>query len=266
MKTNNQEGSMKPATLIVIATVIMILVAPGASAQESGLRPQLYFVEEIVVKPGEIETYEIALKGMIDDITGSRIPMTFVGYLADDFRYYFLFPVENFGSVDKLYKSFGELAGKMGKKWEALHKKLTGVIEFEKFFMLRMRPDLSYLPAKPRLAESEMAFHEVAFIYVQYGKQAAFEKACKETQKILRKNNIPDTMVVYSGDLGTDFPMYLLVKSGKDPDDLAERLRVVSKALSKTKLKDVAKAGRSTFRKVEIKKVWSRPDLSMLPK
>lgn len=55
-------------------------------------------------------------------------------YNTDDFRYYVLYSVENYGGIDSLFKKAGEFAEKVkAEEWEKL-RKLEYVINFFKSF------------------------------------------------------------------------------------------------------------------------------------
>jgi hypothetical protein len=244
---------------VAILTVGLLVSTAFAQA------PELIFVEQIVVRPEKSESYDTNIRVLFDEMHKVRYPFAFHGYVTSEYHYYFLAPIGGMENLPRLYQSFGELAGKMGKKWDSLHKRFEDTIEYEKFFLMYARPDLSYNPKHPRLKYNQLNYHRVIRFNVKYGKETEFERLRGEMKKLLFKADVHDFLTIYQGGLGTEGPVYYLIWSGLDAEYLEAMLKGLPGKIGKKQAEDLGRKLKATCRSIEEKRMWSLPHLSFVP-
>ncbi len=93
-----------------------------------------------------VEKYEAHTKEALALCEKFGIPFPFYVFTTDDFYYYFVWPIENYASLDSLFKAIGEWVAKMGDdNWQALVKSGEDTYEYMKWSIVHHRPDLSYM-------------------------------------------------------------------------------------------------------------------------
>lgn len=257
---------MKGKFIVIFLVQVFCLCASSALAQVGEQKAQLWFVEDVVVKPSMVEKYEAHTKEALILWKKYGTPSAFYVFNTDDFHYYFVWPIENYASLNSLFKAIGEWVVKMGdENWQALVKSGEGTYEYMKWSIIRLRPDLSYIPEKQVKKPEEASFVYLNFFYIQPGKEAEFERTLKEGVAFYRHVNFPFGFDVYIGDIGTEMPMYIYLSKTKD----AAEFYAGHDEAFKLHTEEAIKLRRKTFvtiRKMDVKTSVFRPDLSYIPK
>jgi hypothetical protein len=238
-------------------------------AQAEQQKTQLFFVEEAVVKPSMVEKFESLTKEALALCEKYGFPFPFNAFTTDDFHYYFVWPIENYGSLNSVFKAIGEWVVNMGdENWQTLVKSGEGTHEYMKWSIIRHKPDLSLTPEKPRLKPEQTNYRYWGLCYVQPGKEKEFEDVFKKIITLYRSKNLKNIdygWKLYMGDIGTDMPFYFFVHSGKNAADFCDQAEKRHEAMGK-ELPDLWWKVLETIRKYEYKTGWYRPDLSYTPK
>jgi hypothetical protein len=239
----------------------LFAVADLAFSQEK--KPQLYFIEEYVVKPPMVVKFEAVVKKALE--LGFPVPVT--TYSSDDLHYYFVYsPTENYAGVDSLFKAFNDWMAKMDeKKLQEWLKSQEGTFEYYKQGMIRLKPELSYVPQKPRLRLEEETFFHWCFCYIEFGKEKVIEDAFKEWAALSKSTGIANGFTVFAGDIGTDMPFYIMAKGGKSAADFYGEWDKMIKKWGEEKYAALLTKVMDCMRRYEYKTGMVRPDLSYLP-
>jgi hypothetical protein len=236
----------------------------AATAQEK--KPQLYFIEDYVVKPSMIPQFEAALKEFTTGFFQPYAwPWPFEAYATDDFHYYFLYPAENMAGIDKMFANFYEMLGKFGEeKYDSLNRKLGDATEYFKQGTITLSPELSYIPEKPRLKPEEVKFVYWGFCYVLPGKEKDFEEQFKKIVALFKTKKISSGFNSWIGGIGTEMPFYFYSETGKSPADFFLTSEKVMKLVDPD-VTNIWNAVLGLMRKYEFKMGLVRPDLSYTP-
>jgi len=258
---------MKPNKTVVV----FLLFAAGvlgfalqAPAQEK--KPQLYFIEDYVVKPGLVAPFEAAVKELVASIfTPYTWPWPMQTYVTEDFHYYFLYPFENMAQVDVAFTTFSQMIGKLGEqKWEAFNKKMGNAVEYYKQGTITYLPELSYAPEKPRLKPEEANVVYWGFCYVLSGMEREFEEQVKKMAALYKAKKISQGFNSWAGGMGVDSPFYFYSETAKSAADLYLTEERVMKLVD-PEATAIWKAMLGLMRKFEYKMGAYRPDLSYAP-
>lgn len=258
---------MKPkkwAGVFLFLAVCVLALSIAATAQEK--KPQLYFIEDYVVKPSMVPQFEAALKDLIATVYKPyNWPWPMETYSTEDFHYYFLYPFKNMAEIDKAFAVFSEILGKFGEqKWDALNRKMGGASEYYKQGTVTLSPELSYIPEKPRLKPEEMKFVYWGFCYVMPGREKEFEAQFKKIVALYESKKIDHGFKCWIGGLGTDLPFYFLSETGKSTADLFLTEEKVMKLVNPD-ITTIWNEMLGMMRKYEFKTGWIRPNLSFAP-
>jgi len=251
----------KMVVFLAVALVwVLSLTAAPSLAQEQ--KSQLYLIAEFHVKPAMIEEFETVVKREIE----LKYPHPFETYRTDDCIYYCLFPIENYGGIDKLKKAELEWISKIGKEFDALLKSAEGTIDYYKNGVVHLAPELSYVPAKPRYKPEEMKFVYWIFAYLELGKEKEFEALCKQYVDLYKSRAISMGWNTFVVEMGTEVPLYVISMGGKSPAEFFTEDEKQMKKLDRKKVEEMDKKWNSLLKKAEIKMGSPRLELSNIPK
>lgn len=257
---------MKAKICVLLAGVfVACFFAQVMLAQAQEQKPQLWFVEDMVVKPSKINDFEAVTKDFNAVFKKYGFPYPMNTYSSDDFHYYLFYPVENLSDLQKAYEIFGDIGKKLGEaNLQALMKRQGDAIEYYKQYFLRTMPELSYLPKKPRLKPEEKSAFIWDIYYCVPGREKEVEELGKEWMQLLKSKNYNDEVLYYIGDIGTEFPVYYGVLFAKDFADLYAQNKKMWELMGDEggKLYDKMMP---LVRKREGKSGWYRPELSFTP-
>jgi len=197
----------------IILLILIFIIPLSLIAQEN--KSQHYKVWDVVVKPGMFTDYEDALKKQIELSKKYNFPFSWSTYVSHDFHYYIFAEIENHGNIDEISTAFSKIAQEAGDEWQRMAEGAYPAVEYMKRGVVTLRPNLSYIPEKPKLQPEEAKFISWGFCYVKTGKSSEFETIQKEWVKLFKENNIPTGFNMFSGGVGTEQPFYFWAMSGK---------------------------------------------------
>ncbi len=254
---------MKPKTAVFLSLglLVSVLLSPALSqAQEQ--KGERFAIWEIVVKPSMAMKFEAMLKKEIE--MGPPYPWN--AYSTDDNHYYFTTPIENYAGIDKLFKMEADWAARMGEKLQEMVKGFAGTYEYYRFGVYRTRPDLSYMPEKPRLTPEETKFLYWGFAYVEVGQEQAFENLFKKWVELYKSKNMAMEWGTAVLEMGAEMPFYFWNMSGKSAAEFFTEDEKATKMFDEKMLMELGNKFMACLRKYEYKTGKPRPDLSVMPK
>lgn len=259
---------MKGKALISLTIVLIVsLWVIPALPQAEEPKPQLILVEEVVVKPAKVAEWEAHVKQAIELFTKYEFPYQLYAFSYDDFHYHFCRLIDNFADIDNFYKAYEGWSKKMGpEQWESLMKSGIGTLDYYRYFLIRYRPDLSYILEELGFnLWKEGHFIFVKSCYLNFGTEKEYEEITKKWVDIYKNKSIPSGWWTYVGDIGTNMPFYMFVIRAKSAADYYSQSEKIQKLLGEEIKKLMGKTW-SPVRKFETKTGRFRPDLSYLPK
>ncbi len=256
--------SEKRVGVFLFVTVGILALSFVAAAQEK--KPQLYFVEDYLVKPSMVAQFEGALKEAYNTIfTPNAWPWSIETYSTEDFHYYLLYRFENMADIDKAFAAFAEILGKIGvEKWDILNGKMGDATEYYKQGTVTLSPELSYSPETPRLKPEEAKLVYWGFCYVLPGREKEFEAQLKKIVALHYAKKVLQGFNGWIGGLGTDLPLYFYSETAKSGADLflasEEAMKLIDPEATR-----IWNSMLALMRKFESKMGSFRPDLSYAP-
>lgn len=255
----------KPMAFLSILASSALSFSAAQAAQDAPPPPSLYLMADIQVDVFRAQEYETALKDFIAALASFGFPVTFDTYATDDSRYYVIYELENYGSVDGLHQAWRQAASRIGpEKFRTLQARITAAESSRVLKFWTFRPDISFLPVPERLKPEEYGFYTWDYVQLLPGKEALFEAINREWAALSRAKGARDPFMTYYGGIGTDEPVYVWFEYGKSPADYAEAEERFWKSLGAEGV-ELSKRTRALIRRLETKTGRYRPDLSFAP-
>lgn len=254
---------MKSKNVAVLAGVCLllgILVLPGSSQDA-----QRMLAYECVSSEENAEAFEA---GMIKEIalySKYGLPFGWEAYSTDDHRYFFLIPIENSASIDKINTAFEEAAKKAGAEYEAVEKAFIGTYDHMSLNVITLHPDLSFAPEKPRVSSDLAKFYGWAFYYIKPGFEKQFMDLAKEFTALCKAKGAVDAYNLFTSELGRDLPLVMAASWDLSAEDYKRNNEEFWKTLGAEGEELITKAT-ALCRKVESVSGKYRADLSLIHK
>ncbi len=212
---------MKSKTLTALGLFLLAALCTFSIwAQDEKPKIQRYFVEEIIVKPEGVAAFESAAKEMAAALKTTDFPYPVNVFARDDNHYFFSFPMQNYGDLDKIFDAWSEAMTKWGtENYKALEERMVGTFESVNYSIIRLAPRMSYVPENPRLDPREALFRYWGSCYIKPGKQEQVRKNFIKIVEMCKEENIDSGWETYVVEFGSDTPCYFYTEIGKSAAD-----------------------------------------------
>ena len=198
---------------------VLFLITPTTFSQE--MKDQLYWVREEVAKVDMWDKYESTSKEWVKMMTEAGLDFPFMrASQRDDGHYYYLFPLDNYASIDKMQEIFGAAIEKIGKdKWSKFMVENESSMITHKDFIAKWSADYSYVPKKPRIKPEDATFIHWMFFHYKLENRKEIRDIMKEWKKLYQDKNISSGYSIWLIELGLDNNMIALTENYKDGAD-----------------------------------------------
>jgi hypothetical protein len=259
---------MKRQSVALAALVFAaFLIASLAAAQETA-QPKLFVLHQEQARPGMTKQYEEATKEYLSLVRQhhEKLPaLQFVVMAREDFRYSYLTPLENYGSLDKVQAGYGAMISAVSQaKWDELMARQGAATELIGQLIMLEYPGFSYVPAKPRLKADEERYVRMDYHYVLPGREPDAMAVAQATVELYRKKGVADGFRLFVVQVGPEMPLLIVMSSARDAADFEEREKVNEELLG-AEGKDLAQRAFAVLRRFETYSATVRPDLSIEP-
>lgn len=250
---------MKTTGIIVCLFLFMGIVS--VQAQEAPAMPELYLVMEEFVEPAVAPEFNKVQQEAVDLWKKFELNLTIFTYSTDVSSLYWVAPIENFASLDKMFAEVNKVTAKMkedgydaSKKFRDLSTTRASVIHWEK--------DLSYHPDESFMQSRDNRYCEWTFFYLKAGHEEEMAEASKKYIEFYK--NIEETWGwdLYTVVLGYDSPCWIVMNRSESP--LAMRqLESTLQENHMEKLTELWGNIQPHLRKIEVVTGWFQPTWSM---
>lgn len=244
----------------LLLSFLVSFAAFGADAP----KPELYIIHEEVVKPSAVAAYEAASKDFLAALWEKKVTSPAFNWTAGmttDFHYLYIARIENFAALDRNMAEWEKAKQAVGvDRWSSIERRSNDAISSYAEFVSMYRPDLSYMPATPRLKPEEHRYSRLQFFYLMPGKEKDAEAIARDYIALFKQKNIGDGFNLYMAIFGEDLPLLVASVGAKSPADYAaadER----TNALLGADLRALQQRAMSITRRFEERDVLMRPDL-----
>lgn len=231
-------------------------------------KPELYLIHEELIRPESMPAYESAAKDFMAALAEKKVSspaLTWNAYITDDLHYLYVMPIASFAALDSSPAEWDKAKAAVGAdRWSTLERRGAAATSSYNEFVTMHRPDLSYIPANPRLKPEEERFIQLNFYYLLPGKQSEAEAISRDYVALFKQKNISDPFSIYMGVMGNDLPVVVAVIPAKSAADQIAAEERINAALGADLLPLQARAMAVT-RRFDRRTATFRPDLSRMP-
>jgi len=253
----------RKVSVFVLLGFVVSLFSLTTLALAEEQEAQLWLIWDILVKPSQVMEFEKAMQDQVAMYKKHEFPYPWSAASTMDNHYYFLIPIKNFADIDDVYKAFSEAEKKLGAEYKAIEKGFVGTMDHIRPSLWYLNQELSYFPENPRLKPDEAGYIFYSYLYFKPGMEAEAVAVCKEWKALYKGKGVPDSYLMWIGDIGTDMPVFCVVQSGKTGSDFYAQAEKRQKEMGDEAMKLWAKTAK-ICRKVDRKIGTPRPDLSII--
>lgn len=250
-----------------LTSLSLLFLASSVCAQmATPPRPELYLIHEEIAKPSMVMQYESVTRELLNTLAEKNADpkiMSMNLFTTTDLHYVYVVPISSFAGIDAINQQFMNVAQAAGKdRWADLMNRGNATMSSYNEFVVMKRPDLSYVPATPRVKQSDVRFAHWAFYYLDASKPMdGVEQIAKDYVALFRSKNVPDPFTVYVASSGNDLPLLVVSVPAKSAADYyTEDERVA--AMLGADVRPLQARALANTRRYEVKDATLRPELS----
>jgi hypothetical protein len=246
--------------------VLPALIALSASvtlAQEP--KPQYFVLHQELAKPSQVTQYEAVSKEFVALVKKHKALMPHFSFdciQSPDFTYNYVSPIKGMADLDSIIAEFGALAKAAGAAFADLNKRGGEATEYIKESILVSAPELSYVPAQPRLKPEEAVYRHYDLYYLRPGTEPEADALGAEFVKLFKAKNVPDGYTLFKVVMGPEMPLYVVSVWARDAADYETTNAKLQTTLGPEGQALFARAFKLT-RRYETREGRVRPDLSV---
>jgi hypothetical protein len=252
-----------PNAAVVSLGAALAILAPRAGGAQAPA-PQYFVLHQEKAKPSMVKEYESTTKEFVALVKANKAKMphfSFNAFASPDFLYSYVSPIPNMAGMDGINGDFGALVQAAGPALSDLNKRGGVAIERIDESVIQRVPELSYVPASPRL-EGPARYYHYGFYYVIPGREPEVEALGQEYLKLFKAKGVKNGYTIYKGVMGPDMPYYFVSEGALDAADFqAEDAKTA--ALVGPELQALGARLMALTRRYETREAVPRPDLSV---
>jgi hypothetical protein len=231
-------------------------------------KPELYIIHEEVVKPSAVMAYEAVSKDFVAALTEKKVSSPALNWFAlmtTDFHYVYVARLDSFAALDSSQAEWNKAKDAVGpERWSALERRGNDAISSYSEVVTMRRPDLSYVPANPRLKPEEHRYFRLFFYYLIPGKEKDAEALAKDYVALFKQKNVPNPFSIFMSVFGNDLPLLVVSSPAKSAADYAAEDERVN-AMVGADVRPLEQRAMAITRRLETREGMVRPDLTYPP-
>lgn len=250
---------MKKNYLLLLCILLLGLGPSMSNAQEAEI-PTMFAVYEEFVSPSDMQKFGEVQNEAFELMKDLNFDMTFWAYRTDDNSFYWVLPLQNFGTLDGMFQKMMNFHKQMNDKGFDPDVKFRDLSTMRQS-IIYWNQDLSYHPSGQMGQREEMPYCEWTFAYLKTGHEKEAAEAVKKYQEFYDGINESYEWDIYQVMFGHDTPCWILMVRAES--ELA--LRQLENDLGEKYQSDFQKMWQNFsqhVRKFENKKGWFLPKWS----
>ena len=252
----------KSIVILVLMALLCGFSNQRANAQETSNQKLIVFEE--MVSPADMNAFWHAQAKVCDLWKEHRFDVPIYAYVNEESAFYWVIPIENFGSIDGLFGKFWDFFETMkdeddfdsGEAFKGLYSGSQSIIESVQ--------ELSHYPKVKRSSAESKPFAEWTFFHLKAGHEHEADAVIKKYVDYYANIDLDYEWEVYKVLLGPDTPTYILMIIDEDEASMRDK----EKELREKYKDDFDKLWNEFMqhiRKMETRKGWYLSEMSNLP-
>ncbi len=224
---------------------------------------QAYQIHQDNVKPSKFMEYEKIAKEFNAACVEHNLQATWFTAMSNDFKYFYITPIENFAELDK--RPFAEMAKAMGDKFGELFDRFDKCYDSHGTYIVLSDDELSYKPAEGDKTRQSLNYRKWFYIYYTPENAKKIREGMKAVKELFKSKGSKEYYNVYRNGFGQMENYYLVSVAATDEIDSAKRGKANEEVLGPDRYETFSKVMNYASRMEEYTGEM-RPDLSYSPK
>jgi hypothetical protein len=224
---------MKKLTLGVLSLFVSVCFFASASAQDSTMKPQLFYLHEEVVPVYMADQYEKTSREFVQVFKDTKLSIPFYASQRDDYHYYYLAPLTNYASIDTLVAAFDKFTKAIADN--AADQKLmednNDAIEYSQDLVLSRSANLSYHPEGSNMNDTTMKFIHWDFYTIKSGDMDKIIALGKKYKDLCMQKGIKTPYSIWFVAVGPNNNLIIQTRVAKSAEDFYETAKQDDAAL-----------------------------------
>lgn len=185
--------------------------------------PVNFVVFEEMVSPSDLAAFTEVQQQAVDLWKKHRFDVPIYCYQTDDNIFYWVIPVENFGSIDGIFAKSAALTKKMKDEDGFDGDKAFRDLSTTRSSVIRWLPELSNHSAGNTGQSPDKAYVEWSFCSLKQGHEKEAADAIKKYIEFYKKVNELYEWDIYAVTFGYDTPMWILTTRSESPEAIRKQ-------------------------------------------
>ena len=190
---------------------------------------QAFQVHQDNVKPSMLMEYEKIAKEFNDAAVEHNLQTTWYTAMSNDFKYYYLTPIENFSELDE--NPMADMAKAMGDDFGKLFERFDKCYDSHGTYIIMSDDELSYTPEDASEITEDMNYRKWFTLYYTPAKAKEVREAMKTVKALYKSKNSKGAYRVYRNGFGQMDNYYMISISAKDALDYEKTGKEIEEAL-----------------------------------
>ena len=221
-----------------------------------------FVVFEEMVSPSDMAAFSKIQQQTVDLWKKHKFDVPIYCYGTDDNIFYWVIPVENFGSIDGIFEKSSAFMKKAKDEDGFDGDKAFRDLSTTRSSVIRWSPDLSYHPSGNAGQSPAKSYVEWTFCALRQGHEKEAADAVKKYIEFYKMVNEPYEWDIYMATFGYDTPMWILMTRSESPENIRKQEGELYKKYSK-ELDGMWNEFSLHLRKIDNKTGWYKPNWSI---
>ena len=195
--------------------------------------PVNYVVFEEMVSPSDLAAFNKVQQQAVDLWKKHKFDVPISCYATDDNTFYWVIPIENFGSIDSIYAKSSVMTKKMKDEDGFDGDKAFRDLSTTRTRVIMWSPDLSYHPSGIARQSASKPYVEWTFCSMKQGHEKEAAEAVKKYIEFYKRVKEPYEWDMNIVTLGYDTPMWILMTRSESPEAIRKQEGELYKKYSK---------------------------------
>jgi hypothetical protein len=180
-------------------------------------------VFEEMVSPSDLAAYNKVQQQAVDLWKKHKFDVPIYSYGSDDNIFYWVMPIENFGSIDGIFAKSYAITTKMKDEDGFDGDKAFRDLSTTRSMVISWSPDLSYHPVGNVVQSPDKPYVEWSFCSLKQGHEKEAAAAVKNYIDFYKKVNKVYEWDIYAVTFGYDTPMWILMTRSESPEAIRKQ-------------------------------------------
>ena len=224
---------------------------------------QAYQVHQDNVKPSMFMEYEKIAKEFNAASVEHNLQATWFTAMSNDFRYFYITPIENFAELDE--NPFADMAKAMGDKFGDMFDRFDKCYDSHGSYVIFKDDEVSYSPAEDVKPAEDQNYRKWFYIYYKPENAKKVREGMKAVKELFTSKGSKEYYNVYRNGFGQLESYYMVSIAAKDEIESATRGKANEEVLGPDRFETFSKVMNYASRMEEYTGEM-RPDLAYSPK